>query len=316
MSSYTRLTLVLAIVLAGLLAAFSVSAVRLKRTAVASPPPASTPSAPLPSFKHIFVVVLENRSYDQVAGSSQASYLNTLARQYGLAANYYGVRHPSLPNYLALLGGDTFGITSDCTDCFVDQPNLVDQLETAGKSWKGYMEAMPSPCFVGDAPPLYRQKHNPFIYFDDVRNDPARCARIVPFTQLAADLQANALPDFVWITPDMCNDGHDCPLSASDAWLQTWVPQILQSPAWQDGGALFITYDEGEKADGACCTYGEGGRIAMLVIAPQGKTGYTSQVAYDHYSLLRTIEQAWGLPLLGKANCDCSPTMTDFFTIP
>jgi phospholipase C len=313
MASYNRLTLMLVILLAGLLIVFGMGALGSR---VDAPGGLATPSAvnaPVPAFKHIFIIVLENKGYDQVAGNSKASYLNTLAHQYALATSYYGIRHPSLPNYLALLGGDTFGISSDCTDCFVDQPNLVDQLESGGKSWKAYMESMPSPCFVGDAAPLYRQKHNPFIYFDDVRNDPARCSRIVPFTQFAADVQANALPDFVWITPNMCNDGHDCPLRASDAWLKSWVPQILASPAWQDQGALFITFDEGEQADGRCCTYAEGGRIATLLISPLGKPGFSSDVAYDHYSLLRTIEQAWKLPLLGKANCDCSPAMADFF---
>jgi len=313
MPPYTRQTLVLVVALAGLLTSFAVGALRAQDTANKRMSHASAASAALPAFKHIFIIVLENKAYDQVVGNQQASYLNALARQYGLASNYYGVRYPSLPNYLALLGGDTFGVTSNCTDCFVDQPNLVDQLETAGKSWKGYMESMPSPCFVGDAPPLYRQKHNPFIYFDSVRTDPARCAKIVPFTEFATDLHANALPDFVWITPNMCNDGHDCAVSASDAWLRTWVPQILQSPAWQDNGALFITFDEGKKGDGRCCVYAEGGRIVTLVISPLGKPAFSSDIAYDHYSLLRTIEQAWNLPLLGKAACDCSPAMTDFF---
>ena len=173
---------------------------------------------------------------------------------------------------------------------------------------------MPHACFVGDAPPLYRQKHNPFIYFDNVRNDPARCAKIVPFTQFAPDLAANRLPDFVWIAPNMCNSAHDCPVSAANDWLQMLVPQILASPAWKDNGVLFILFDEGEKADdGGCCQYAQGGRIATLVISPLVQPGFRSAIGYDHYSLLRTIEAAWSLPLLGKAACDCSPTMTDFF---
>src|SRR5262245_1386959 len=286
MISHHRLTPVLATLLAGLLIAFGVGAFRLDRAVLGGGTASSLSSTSVPAFKHIFIIVLENKSYDQVAGSRNASYLNTLARQYGLATNYYAIRHPSLPNYLALIGGDTFGISSDCTDCFVNQPNLVDQLEGAGKSWKGYMESMPSACFVGDAAPLYRQKHNPFIYFDDVRNDAARCNKIVPFTQFAADIAANAVPDFVWITPNMCNDAHDCPISTSDAWLKTWVPQILASPAWKDQGALFITFDEGETGDGRCCTHAEGGRIITLVISPLGKPSFSSDVAYDHYSLL------------------------------
>jgi acid phosphatase len=315
MHSDPRLTAVLAILLGGLLASFAAGALRAGDHAAAGSAGASTASPPLPAFKHIFVIVLENKAYDQVLGSQNASYLNALAHQYGLATSYYGIRHPSLPNYLALTGGDTFGIASNCTDCFVHAPNLVDQLEGAGRSWKAYMEDMPSPCFVGDAPPLYQQKHNPFIYYDSVRNDQARCNKIVPFTQFSLDIQANALPHFVWITPNMCNDGHNCPVSASDGWLKVWVPQILQSAAWKDDGVLFITFDEGEDGDGRCCTYAEGGQIATLVISPLGKPGFTSEVAYDHYSLLRTIETTWGLPLLGKANCACSPIMADFFQV-
>jgi phosphatidylinositol-3-phosphatase len=271
-------------------------------------------SAAVPAFKHVFVIVLENKAYDQIIGDNRASYLNTLAHQYALAHNYYGIRHPSLPNYLAMTGGDTFGVKIDCIDCFVDAPNLVDQLEGAGRSWKAYMESMPSPCFVGDAAPLYRQKHNPFIYYDNVRMDPARCAKIVPFTQLKTDLEANALPDFVWMTPNMCNDAHDCPVSTADAWLKTWVSAIMASPAWRDDGALFITFDEGPSSDtSGCCQYARGGRIATLVVSPLARAGYRSEVAYDHYSLLRTIESAWGLPPLANVGCDCSPIMADFF---
>jgi acid phosphatase len=280
--------------------------------ATVSGAPTSTPDRGVPAFKHIFVIVLENKEQIHVVGNETAPYFNELARTYASAAHFYGIRHPSLPNYLALTGGDTFKVTSDCTGCFRDVDNLASQMKSAGRSWKAYMEDMPGPCFVGDAPPLYAQKHNPFIYFDSVRNDPAQCDQIVPLTQLTADLQADALPDFVWITPNLCNDMHDCPVRTGDAWLQTWVPQILETQAWKDQGVLFITFDEGDTADG-CCTYAQGGNIATLVISPLGKPGFVSPVKYDHYSLLRTIETAWDLPLLGQAGCDCSPLMADFF---
>jgi hypothetical protein len=272
----------------------------------------ATSTAYIPAFKHIFIIVLENKEEKSIAGSKSAPYLNSLATQYARATNFYGTRHPSLPNYLALTGGDTFGVTSDCKDCFVEADNLASQLETAGRSWKAYMEGMPSPCFVGDAPPLYRQKHNPFIYYDNVRNDPTLCQKIVPFDQFATDLKADTLPDFVWITPNMCHDMHDCAVADGDKWLKTWVPQILASPAWQDNGVLFITFDE-SKPDVGCCKYATAGKIFTLVISPLVQPGFTSDVPYDHYSLLRTIEMAWHLPLLGKANCDCSPPMSEFF---
>jgi phospholipase C len=285
--------------------------VRVKPAATAVP----SPGGSIPAFSHIFTIVMENRSYDQIIGNNSAPYMNSLATQYALAANYYGVIHPSLPNYIALTAGDTFTITKNCTDCFIDTPNIVDQLETAGKSWKAYIESMPSPCFVGDAGSLYRQKHNPFIYFDSIRNNPARCAKIVPFEQFDADLQSGALPQYVWITPNMCNSMHDCSVKTGDDWLKLWVDKILASPAWQQNGVLFVTFDEGRPSDDTgCCEYAVGGHIVTLVISPLAKPAFQSQVAYDHYSLLRTIEEAWSMPLLNKANCACSPAMADFFT--
>ena len=274
---------------------------------------ASSPA--LPVFSHVFVIVLENKEVSQVAGSGQAPFLNHLATQYGRAANYYGVRHPSLPNYLALTGGDTFGVASDCTDCYVNADNIASQLEVAGRSWKAYMESMPKPCFTRSGAGDYAQKHNPFIYYDNIRNDPQRCNKIVPLAQLEADLSANAVPDYAWITPNLCNDMHDCPIKTGDDWLATWVPRILASPAWQDKGVLFVVFDEGTTNVG-CCQYAAGGKTDTLVISPLVRPGFVSNEPYDHYSLLRTIEQAWGLPLLGKADCACSAPMTDFFSSP
>lgn len=282
---------------------------RSSPTATARASSSATPTRDIPAFTHIFVIVMENREYGFVIGSPEAPYLNSLANQYGLATNYYAIGHPSLPNYLALIGGSTFGIRSDCTGCFIDQPNLVDQLEAAGKTWKAYMEGMPSPCFVGDYG-KYAQKHDPFIYFDSIRNDPARCGRIVPFDQFQSDLQSSSLPDFVWITPDLCHDAHDCPLATGDGWLKQWVPAILGSAEWSAGSVLFITFDEGQ-GDHGCCKVAQGGRVATLVISPYGKPGFSSAQDYDHYALLRTIEDAWGLPPLGAA-ADIGP-MTDFF---
>ena len=286
----------------------------LVSTLVLGYPRQTAATTSVPSFSHIFEIVMENHSYSSIIGSSSAPYINSLAQQYGLATRFYAIRHPSLPNYLALIGGDTFGITSDCTSCFVGATNLVDQLEGAGKSWKAYMESMPSPCFVGDSGSLYRQKHNPFIYFNDIRQNAARCNKIVPFTQFATDLQNNTLPNYTWITPNMCNDMHDCSVSTGDNWLKTWVSKILASPAWKQNGVLFITWDESSGSDNSgCCTYATGGHIVTLVISPLGKPSYQSTVAYDHYSLLRTIEDSWNLSHLAKAGCACTPVMTDFF---
>jgi phosphatidylinositol-3-phosphatase len=282
----------------------------------APPPGTASPAAGggMPAFSHIFVIILENHEYGDVIGNDDLPYLNDLAQHYGLATASYGVRHPSLPNYLALTGGDTFGVTSDCTDCFVDAPNLVDQIEGAGKSWKAYMEGMPSPCFLGNHG-RYAQKHNPFVYYDDVRTDPARCARVVPLTDFPQDLAAGTVPDFVWITPDQCNDMHSCPAKQGDAWLREWVGKIVASPAWQEGGVLFVTFDEGTTDDG-CCGDPGGGHIATLAVSPRVAAGTRSATPVDHYALLRTIEDAWGLPHLGHAGDAGTASLADLFAGP
>lgn len=271
-----------------------------------APPVTST----LPHFAHIFVMLMENKESGSVIGNQDAPYINSLAQRYGQAANYYGITHPSLPNYLELLGGSTLGVTSDCTDCFVNSFNLVDQLEEAHISWKAYMEGMPSPCFRGDSD-SYAQRHNPFIYFDNIRNNPTRCAKVVPLSGFAADLAGNALPDFVWITPDLCHDMHDCPVQTGDTWLKGFLPQIFNSAAWKSS-ALFLLWDEGSSNEG-CCTIAQGGHIPMLVVSPLAKPGYVSSVNYTHASVLLTIEEAWGLGRLGDAACACTSALTDFF---
>jgi acid phosphatase len=262
--------------------------------------PSPTSSAGLPAFSHVFLIVMENREYGTVIGNPAAPYINSLARSYALASNYFGVSHPSLPNYLALAAGDTFGITSDCTTCFVNAPNIADQVEASGRSWRAYMESMPSACYLGGWSGGYAQKHNPFVYFTDIRNDPARCAaHVVTFTAFSSDLSSGTMPNYAWITPNLCNDMHDCATSVGDSWLANVVPQILASAAWRDGGVLFITWDEGSSSAGYADSWG--GRVATLVISPSGRTGFQSSVLESHDNLLRTIEDAWHLDALGHA---------------
>lgn len=268
--------------------------------AITSPTPAPTPTV----YDHVVLIVLENHSFETVIGSSQAPYLNSLANQWSLATGYSGVSHPSLPNYLAMIGGSTFGISSDCTDCFVDAPSLPDRLEAVGKTWNGYLEGMPSPCFVGSSG-LYAQKHNPFIYFDSIRNDPARCARIVPYSRLASDFASPATaPNFAFITPNLCNDGHDCTLSTADAWVSHEVPAILSSAAFAGSRSLLmVTFDEGE---------GGSDRVATILAGSGVKRGFQSAATYNHYSLLRTVESLWDLAPLAAGDGAAAP-MTDFF---
>lgn len=266
----------------------------------------------MPAFSHVFVIVMENQEYGAIIGNASAPYINRLATTYGLGTQYYAVGHPSLPNYLALAAGSTFGITTDCQTCYVNSPNLADQIEASGRTWKAYMEGMPSPCLIGSAYP-YAQKHNPWIYFDDIRTNAARCqSHVVPFTQFGTDLASGNAPNFVWITPNMCNDMHDCSVSSGDAWLAQQVPAILNSAAWRSGGVLFIMWDEGTSSAG-CCTTAAGGRVAMLVVSPLAKAGYQSTVPETHYSWLRTIEDAWRLPPLNGAGCTCTAAMREYF---
>ena len=260
----------------------------------------------VPAFEHIFLIIMENHAAGQIIGSADAPFINELAASYGLAASYSAVSHPSLPNYLALTGGDTFGISTDCTTCFQAAPNLaVDRIVPAGKSWRAYMESMPSPGYVGDAYP-YLQKHDPFVYYDNIRTDPAQSANVVPYTQLAGDLATVATtPSFGWITPNVLNDMHDGTVAQGDSWLKAAVPGILASPAYTTRRSLLlITWDENDDS--------AGNQVATLVVAAGVPKGFRSHVPYTHYSLLHTIESAWNLLPLTANDAGASP-MTDFF---
>jgi phospholipase C len=270
-------------------------------TPTSEPNASPTPKPLVPHFDHIVVIILENREYDLVIDNAQAPNINRYAKQYTLLTQHYAIMHPSLPNYIALVGGDTFGIKNNCTDCFIDAPNLADQIESAGLTWKTYQEHMPQPCFVGDTL-RYFQKHNPFIYFDDIRLDSERCQRsVVPLTQLDADLASGDLPNLIWIEPDICNSAHDCDLSTGDAWESAMVERFLAIPGFIDNSLIILTFEEGQ-GDHTCCglTTG-GGRVATVLISGQVKSGFQDAIQYTHYSVLRTIETAWGLPLLGHA---------------
>jgi hypothetical protein len=251
-----------------------------KAPKLSSAAPASS-GAPSPSpSSHVFVIVMENHSFSQAISQP---YTARLAAQYALATNYHAVAHPSLPNYLALSSGSTWGIQDDGYHS-LPAGGLGEQLTQAGVSWRAYMEGMGSDCM--DSQSDYAVKHNPFAYYGG-----ACPSNVVPFTALQQDLAVNT-PRFVWITPDLCHDGHDCSSATADDFLRDLVPQIQASPAWKEGGRLFITWDEDDN--------NSRNQVLTLVVAPQ-LTAHASNQAHDHYSLLATVEDSLGVARLGHA---------------
>jgi hypothetical protein len=267
----------------------------------------------LPSSRssHVVVIVLENAEYGEVIGSSSAPYVNSLARRYGLMTQSYAIKHPSLPNYLALTSGSTHGIDSDCTDCAVSGTNIVDQLEGAHISWKAYLEDVPRPCFLGAGAGGYAKKHNPFAYYTDIARSPSRCRRLTGFAQLADDLLAASLPTYAWISPNLCDDGHDCGVDAADRFLARSVPALLHELGPR--GLLVLQWDEG-TSDRTCCGAAAGGHVATIVAGPQVRPGARSPAPIDSYGVLGSIEAALGLPALGGAADVRSGRLTPLFS--
>jgi phosphatidylinositol-3-phosphatase len=168
----------------------------------------------IPQFAHVFVVVEENHSFNSVIGNSNMPYLNGLASANGLATQYFADAHPSLPNYFELTVGEGTSITGIEGDAFsgvVTQDNVVRALTAAGKSWKCYVESLPSPGYLGTDNGAYVRRHNPFTYFSDVQNSSSQAGNIVQSTQLSADISNSSLPDYGFIVPDLTNDAHNCP---------------------------------------------------------------------------------------------------------
>jgi phospholipase C len=265
---------------------------------------AAAPAASgIPNFDHIVLIMLENQDYQTVMDGTQMPLLATIAQQNVLLSNYFAVTHPSLPNYIALMSGSTQGITSDCTTCFVNQPNLADEIEASGRSWKAYLEGMPSPCFVGNSG-SYAQKHDPLLYFDSIRLNAARCDRsIVPLTSLDGDLANNRLPNFSYIMPNLCNSGHDCSAATADKWVNSMVNKLQASPALGIKSLIIIAFDEGsDKSTSGCCGLPRpaGGQVAVVLISPTALPDMSDNTPYSHYSLLKTILMAWNLPALGN----------------
>ena len=352
--------------------------------------PAAALADSLPPVRHVFVLVLENKSYaSSFGGDSPAHYLaRALPAEGALLTNYYAIGHASLGNYVAMISGQAPNLHTQL-DCptFIEfklksprldpsgqalgsgcvYPPLVktlpDQLEAAHLGWKAYMEDMGNDprrerascghaalgavdvtesARVGDQ---YAAKHNPFVYFHSIIDDQLRCdEHVVKLARLADDLASIATTaNFSFITPNLCNDGHDAPcvdgtrggLLAIDAFLAHWVPLIRHSPAFRADGLLIVTFDESDGAgrDGSSACCGErglpgakfrpgiggpgGGRIGAVVLSPFVRPGTVSSVPYNHYSLLKTVEAIFGLPPLGYAgDKGLGAFGSDVFTAP
>ena len=320
----------------------------------------------MPSYAHIFVLIEENRTTNEIVPNEDAPNITGFAQSYGFAVHFYAEQHPSEPNYVAILGGDTFGIRDDdafwckpgakdpaCPNAgtagYVDHtipaPSLAGQLTAHHLTWKGYFEDIPAPGtrafrwpsadqpLGGKPAALYAVKHNGFMNFKEVQNDPALAQKIVGFDALGRDLASGNVPNYAQIVPNQCNDMHglsgpdvppDCEFSApsklvqrGDAVAGRIVAEIMASPVWSrpDNSAIVITFDENDvehpttNHPPGCCgsmpgdaNNPGGGWIPTIVITNHGPRKLSDFTAYNHYSLLRTTEDAFGIDEhLGRA---------------
>jgi phosphatidylinositol-3-phosphatase len=318
---------------------------------------------PIPHYRHIVEIMMENTSYATIIGNPLAPNINALAGQYGLATNYFGVTHPSEPNYMTNIAGDYFGVQDDnqfyCTPAMattdpncggttvnhtVSAPTLADQLTAAGMTWKGYFQSLPpTPApgtlvtsgpnangpytfkYPSNSNALYASKHNPFLNFTGTQG---ALANMVPDTQLTTDLADKVLPNFSLIVPDQCHDMHGtgtCStptslISAGDTYVGNTVKAITSSKDWKHGrNAMVITWDEDDFSDqglpgtGCCGADPGGGHVATIVISNKGHYPITDGTAYNHYSLLRSYEAAFGVAPLAHAADPVVPPMTPLF---
>src|SRR5438128_5040722 len=233
-------------------------------------------------------------------------YLNSLANRYGVATNYFGNTHPSIGNYFMLTAGQIV-TNNDSYSNTVNVDNIVRQLLAHGKTWKAYEEDLPSAGYIAPNTAGYARKHCPLSFFSDVVNSPTEIKNLVPFTQFAQDLANNQLPSYSFISPNLCNDAHDCPLSTADTWLRNNIDPLVTSPLFQNDGILVIVFDEA----GSDNTNG-GGKIAWVVVSPKAKTGFKSTTVYQHQSTLRMMAEALGLTSFPGAAAN-APDMAEFF---
>ncbi len=286
-----------------ILAVVAVVAV-LAGSALERPEAASTLAPP----RHVAVLVLENRSFEQVIGNPHAPYINSLAHRYALATNYFAVGHRSLPNYIALTGGDTNGINDNCTTCDTEQPNLLNQLDAAHVSWRAYFEGLRTGAPLIDRTHTYNPHYDPFGYYERVEGSRTARERIGNFTQLRRDLRHGQLPRFSWIAPDVFHDGHDGTLAAADSFASHLVPRLMR--ALGPHGVLYVLWDEGPNSDlrGPYGTKG-GGHIPLIAVGGAARRHGRETTPANHYALLKTIETQLKVPLLQRAAEPATPLL-------
>jgi hypothetical protein len=247
-----------------------------------------------PRVQHVVTVVLENTDYEQAIAQP---FLAQLARNGGLLTNYSAVAHPSQPNYFALTAGSTFGASNDRVT--LNARHIGNLIEAKGGSWKAYAEQYRGQCDTGTQSGNYVRRHEPFISFQDVQGNPARCQRIVNAAQFQSDVAQGTLPNYALYVPDLKNDGHDTGVGRADRWLASTFGPLLQDPRFRRNTLLVVTFDEGQR----------GNHVYTVVSGDAVAPGSTSSAAYDHFSLLRTTEQVLGVGNLGQADAT-APVIT------
>jgi len=285
-------------------------------------PPSTTKASPAvaPALPHVMVVMMENESQGNLIGNPAAPNVNALAAAYGVATASYAVGHPSLPNYLEMLAGSNYGVSDDGTPSSegvpAGAPTLVNQLETAGVPWRAYLESMPSAGYTGGDSTCcggqYYQHHNPFVYFPSVTSLPDFASDVVPSTNMVSDLDAATPPAFVWVTPNGADDMHDgvandgeVSPSVGDAWLGSFVAQVQSTSWYAHNGRIVIEWDEGADSDTSGtgpAGLGGGGHIVTIVVSAALKASPQQDAnPVNTAGILHSLENAYGLPLLGDA---------------
>lgn len=276
----------------------------------------------IPRSSHVWVLTEENHSYEEVIGSPQMPYYNKLINEYALATQFYSDQHSSLPALMWYVAGAPVETDNDTVSCNHTHDNIVRELLKHGYTWRSYQENMPYVGYqglYGGTGNTYYRRHNPLIDFSDVCPGTGQAKNSVPYTQMAVDFSEGKMANYAYITPDAVEDAHSGTLDAADQWLQANLPAILARPEFQSGGdgILFIVWDESDLTNDNRCSAtvanGCGGRTPALVIGPQVKKDYKSNITYHNENVLKTVCVAMGLSTCPGAAQNAEP-MADFFT--